>query len=65
MIDFFASAIQSFEQNLSLIENEGRKESPEWHLASGLLRLAQGLKEDHDAQEDRQKGFARSWIPLK
>lgn len=65
MIDFYGDATQSFEENLKRIEREGRTDSAEWHLASGLLRLAQGLKEDHDAQEDRQKGFARSWTPLK
>jgi hypothetical protein len=65
MIDFFAVATQSFQQNLSLIENEGRKDSPEWHLANGLLRLAQGLKADREAEEDLRKGLGRSWVPPK
>jgi hypothetical protein len=63
MIDFYESATQLFQDTLERIEKEGRKDSPEWYLANGLLRLAQGLKEDHDAQEERLKGFARSWTP--
>jgi hypothetical protein len=63
MSDFYESATQSFQESLERVEKEGRKDSPEWYLAAGLLRLAQGLKEDQDAKEELQKGFARSWTP--
>ncbi len=61
MIDFYAEAADSLKRNLRWIEEEGRKDSPDWHLVNGLLRLAQGLQRDHDAEEDRRKSFARSW----
>jgi hypothetical protein len=53
-------ATDSFQMHLDSIEQQGRNDSPDWHLANGLLRLAQGLRHDHDAEEDRRKGFARS-----
>jgi hypothetical protein len=62
-MNFYAAAVHSFQESLNWMERQGRKDSPEWHLANGLLRLAQGLKQDHDAQEDRMKSFARSILP--
>jgi hypothetical protein len=59
-MNFYAAAVQSFQESLTWMERQGRKDSPDWHLANGLLRLAQGLKQDHDAQEERMKSFARS-----
>lgn len=65
MSHLYEAAAQSFQENLNRIESDGRKDAPEWHLANGLLRLAQGLKEEHEAREERLKGFARSWTPHK
>jgi len=62
-MNFYAAAVHSFQESLNWMERQGRRDSPEWHLANGLLRLAQGLKQDHDAQEDRMKSFARSILP--
>jgi hypothetical protein len=62
-MNFYAAAVHSFQESLNWMERQGRKDSPDWHLANGLLRLAQGLKQDHDAQEDRMKSFARSILP--
>ena len=63
MMDFYAEAIHSFQENLDGIECQGRKNSPDWHLANGLLRLAQGLRQDYEAQEECRKSFARSERP--
>ena len=63
-MDFYAEAIHSFQENLDWIECQGRKNSPDWHLANGLLRLAQGLRQDYEAQEDCRKSFARTYRPL-
>jgi hypothetical protein len=60
MVDFYALATDSFQTRLDWIEQQGRKDSPDWHLTNGLLRLAQGLQQDHEAQEERLKSFARS-----
>ncbi len=60
MVDFYALATDSFQAHLDWIEKQGRKDSPDWHLTNGLLRLAQGLQQDHEAQEERLKSFARS-----
>ena len=59
-VDFYAVATNSFQTYLDWIEQQGRKDSPDWHLTNGLLRLAQGLQQDHEAQEERLKSFARS-----
>ena len=59
-VDFYAVAIDSFQAHLDWIEKQGQKDSPDWHLTNGLLRLAQGLQQDHEAQEERLKSFARS-----
>jgi hypothetical protein len=59
-IGFYAVATNSFQTHLDWLERQGRKDSPDWHLANGLLRLAQGLQQDHEAQEERLKSFARS-----
>jgi len=63
MIDFYAAAAQSFQENLDGIERQGRKDSPDWHLTNGLLRLAQGLRQEHEDEEDRLKGFGRTMRP--
>jgi hypothetical protein len=34
--NYFAAATESFQTNLEFIEREGRRGSPEWHLANGL-----------------------------
>ena len=65
MVDFYAEATDSFEQYLNWIEEQGRRDSPEWHLVKGLLQLAQGLRYDHEAEEDRRKSFAMSSLPRK
>jgi hypothetical protein len=62
-VDFYAVATDSFQARLNWIENQGQKDSPDWHLTNGLLRLAQGLRQDHADEEDRRKSFARSWQP--
>ena len=60
MLDFYAVATDSFQAHLDWIEKQDRKDSPDWHLANGLLRLAQGLQQDHEFEEDRLRSFARS-----
>lgn len=60
MSDFYADAAHSFQENLNWIENQGRKNSPDWHLAHGLLRLAQGLQQDQEDREAGLKSFAKS-----
>jgi hypothetical protein len=64
-MDFYDVAIHSFKENLDWIERQGQKDSKDWHLANGLLRLAQALKQDHDDQAERLKGFARTYLPAK
>ena len=59
-VDFYAVATDSFQIHLDWLEQQGRKDSPDWHLSNGLLRLAQGLRQDHDAEADRLKSFART-----
>jgi hypothetical protein len=59
-VDFYAVATDSFQARLDWIENQGQKGSPDWHLSNGLLRLAQGLRQDHEAEEERRKSFART-----
>ena len=63
VIDFYSMAAHSFQENLNWIEKEGRKDSPDWRLANGLLRLAEGLQQDYTEREERLKSFARSWRP--
>jgi len=60
MVDFYAVATDSFQAYPDWIEKQGRKDSPDWHLVNGLLRLAQGLQQDHADEEERRKSFARS-----
>ena len=62
-VDFYAVATDSFQIHLDWLEQQGRKDSPDWHLTNGLLRLAQGLQQDDEAQEERLKSFGRSWSP--
>jgi len=63
VVDLYAAATASFQARLDWIEHQGQRDSPDWHLTNGLLRLAQGLQQDHEAQEERLKSFARSWSP--
>lgn len=65
MVDFYAEATDSFEQHLHWIEEQGRRDSLDWQLVKGLLQLARGLRNDHDAEEDRRKCFARTSPPRK
>lgn len=65
MYDYYSVAARSFQENLDRIEKDGRKESPDWYLANGLLRLVQGLQQDREAEADRRKLFARSWPARK
>ena len=60
MMDFYTVAADSFQAHLDWIEKQGRKDSPDWHLANGLVCLAQGLQQDHVDEEERRKSFARS-----
>jgi hypothetical protein len=59
-VNFYAVATDSFQTHLDWLEQQGRKDSPDWHLSNGLLRLAQGLRQDHEAEEERRKSFART-----
>lgn len=63
MIDYYSVAAHSFQERLDRIEKDGQKDSPDWHLANGLLRLAQGLQQDYEERQELNKGFARSWDP--
>jgi hypothetical protein len=63
VVDLYAAATASFQARLDWIENQGQKDSPDWHLTNGLLRLVQGLLLEHEVQEERLKGFARTWTP--
>jgi hypothetical protein len=65
MTDYFSAAATSFQEHLARIEKNGQKNTADWHLANGLLRLVQGLQQDREAEEDRRKSFARSWPPRK
>lgn len=60
MLDFYAEAARSFQDGLDRIEKNGRKDSPDWYLVNGLLRLAQGLQHNHEAEEDQRRSFART-----
>ena len=64
-MNFYAVAIHSFQENLDWIERQGRKDSPDWHLANGFLRLAQALKQDHDDQEERLKCVRKDFSARK
>ncbi len=63
MTNFFSAAVRSFWENLDRIETEGRRDSPDWHLANGLLQLAQGLEQVREEEEELRRSFARSWVP--
>ena len=39
MIDYCSGATRSFQDALARIEKDGRKDSPDWLLARGLLQL--------------------------
>jgi hypothetical protein len=51
--NYFSVAIASFRYNLEQIQNQGRESAPEWHVANGLLRLAQGMLQDARIMEKR------------
>ena len=57
---FYREAAASFQKGLERIEQAGLKDSAEWHLAAGLLRLAEGLEASQNDEDDRRKSFARS-----
>jgi hypothetical protein len=61
-VDFYAAATDSFRAHLEWIEKQGRKDSPDWHLVNGLLRLAQGLQQDHADEEDRRSRAPRGYF---
>ena len=63
MLDLYAAAAESFQAQLDAVEKEGRAGSSDWHLVNGLLRLAQGLQQDHADEEERRKSYARSDRP--
>ena len=65
MIVFYSAAARSFQEDLDRIERDGRKDSPDWHLANGLLQLTQGLRQAREEEEDLRKCFARSSIQRK
>jgi hypothetical protein len=60
MIDFYAEAARSFEEQLRLLEEQGRRDSSEWKLVSGLLLLTRGLQTDHKDEMEERKCFART-----
>jgi hypothetical protein len=64
MIDFYSAASRSFQEDLDRIEKDGRKDSPDWHLANGLLQLTKGLQQARE-EEDLRKSFARTWTPQR
>jgi hypothetical protein len=63
IVDYYTAAIQSFQRSRDLIEKAGRKDSSEWYLANGLVRLSQAIKEDRHAEADRQRSYARTDTP--
>ena len=60
MVDFYSAAARSFQENLNRIEEDGRKDSPDWHLARGLLQLTHGLQNARMEENELRKCFARS-----
>jgi hypothetical protein len=48
------------QEDLDRIEKDGRRDSPDWHLAKGLLPLTQGLQQAREEEEDLRKCFGRS-----
>jgi hypothetical protein len=60
MNDFYSAAARSFQEGLDRIERDGRQDSPDWHLARGLLELTQGLQQAREEDEALRKSFARS-----
>ena len=64
-MNFYAMAIHSFQETLDRIERQEQKDTLEWHLANGLLRLTQGLDQAREEEEDRRKSYARTWTPPK
>jgi hypothetical protein len=56
----YSAAARSFQEDLDRIEKDGRTDSPDWHLAQGLLPLTQGLQQAREEEEDLRKCFARS-----
>jgi hypothetical protein len=65
MIDFYSAASRSFQEDLDRIEKDGRKDSPDWHLANELLQLTKGLQQAREEEEDLRKSFARTWTPQR
>ena len=65
MIDCYSAAARSFQEDLDRIEKDGRMDSPDWHLAKGLLQLTKGLQQAREEGEDLRKSFARTWTPQR
>ena len=65
LIDFYSAAARSRQEDLDRIEKDGRRDSPDWHLAKGLLQLTQGLQQAREQEEDLRRCIARSSTRLK
>lgn len=65
LIDFYSAAARSRQEDLDRIEQDGRRDSPDWHLAGGFLHLAQGLRQAREQEEDLRRCIARSSTRLK
>jgi hypothetical protein len=59
MVDLYSAAARSFQEDLDRIEKDGRRDSPDWHLAKGLLQLTQGLQQAREEEEDLR---AARWV---
>jgi CheY-like chemotaxis protein len=62
--NYFSVAIASLRYNVDQIKKEGRESSPDWHLANGLLRLAEGILQEVLILEERLSGFERRLDPV-
>lgn len=60
MLDFYSAAARSLQEDVDRTEKAGRKDSPDWHPANGLLQLTEALRQAREEEEDLRQGFARS-----
>jgi hypothetical protein len=51
--NYFSLAAYSFQEQAKYIKSVGRENSPEWHLANGFARMAQGLEQESRILESR------------
>jgi len=51
--NYLPIAIYSLQRNADQLVSLGRQDSPEWHLANGLLRIARGIQQDASILEAR------------